>query len=89
VWWLEKLAEGEDLATEFLDYLKATDRPVREVMVSPVITVTADASAQAIAEILQQRHIKRVPVLRDGRLVGIISRADVIRALSQLRRRSP
>jgi Predicted signal-transduction protein containing cAMP-binding and CBS domains len=41
-WWLELLAEGEDLATEFVDYLKAVDRPVREVMTAPVVTVAED-----------------------------------------------
>jgi CBS domain-containing protein len=36
-WWLEMLAEGDNLATEFLDYLRAADRPVREVMRTPVV----------------------------------------------------
>jgi len=83
VWWLEALAEGEELAGEFLDYLKAGDRPVREVMTAPVVTVAEDTPVQAIAAILQKRHIKRVPVLRNGRVVGIVSRADLVRALAQ------
>jgi CBS domain-containing protein len=82
-WWLEMLAEGENLAPEFLDYLRATDGPVRDVMVSPVVTVSEDTPVEAIADILQRHHIKRVPVLRDGRMVGIVSRADLVRALSQ------
>jgi CBS domain-containing protein len=82
-WWLELLAEGEDLAPEFLEHVRAADRPVREVMVSPVVTVSESTSIEEIAEILQRNHIKRVPVLRDGRMVGIVSRADLIRALSQ------
>jgi CBS domain-containing protein len=83
VWWLEALAEGEDLAGEFVDYLKTGDRPVREVMTAPVVTVAEDTPVQAIAEILQERRIKRVPVLRNGRVVGIVSRADLVRALAQ------
>jgi len=82
-WWLEMLAEGENLATEFLDYIRAADRPVREVMRTPVVTVTEDMPIQVIAEILQEHSIKRVPVLRDGRVVGIVSRADLVRALAQ------
>jgi CBS domain-containing protein len=82
-WWLEVLAEGEDLAPEFLDYLRATDRPVRDVMVSPVVTVSESTSIEEIAKTMQRHHIKRVPVLRDGRMVGIVSRADLVRALSQ------
>jgi CBS domain-containing protein len=87
-WWLEVLAEGEDLAPEFLDYLRTTDRPVRDVMVSPVVTVSEDTSIEAIADILQRHHIKRVPVLRDGRMVGIVSRADLVRVLSQVAARA-
>lgn len=83
-WWLEMLAEGTDLAPEFVDHVKAADRPVREVMAAPVITVEEDAPVQVIAELLQEHRIKRVPVLRQGRIVGIVSRADLIRALAQL-----
>ena len=83
-WWLEMLAEGEDLAPEFLDFLRSADRPVRDLMVSPVVTVSESTSVETIAETLQRHHIKRVPVLRDGRLVGIVSRADLVRALSQI-----
>jgi CBS domain-containing protein len=87
-WWLELLAEGEDLAPEFLAYLRATDRRVRDVMVSPVVTVSESTPVEEIAETLQRHHIKRVPVLRDGRMVGIVSRADLVRALSQTTRRA-
>jgi len=78
------LAEGEDLATEFLDYLGAGDRPVREVMTAPVIAVGEETPVQAIAEVLQVHRIKRVPVLRNGRVVGIVSRADLLRALAKV-----
>ena len=83
LWWLEMLAEGEDLAAEFVDYLKAADRPVREIMAAPVITVGEDTPVQAIAETLLKHGIKRVPVVRDGRIVGIVSRADLVRALAR------
>ena len=86
-WWLEMLAEGEDLATEFLDYLRAGDRPVRELMTTPAVTVTEDTPVQAIAETLHKHGIKRVPVLRNGRVVGIVSRADLVRALAQTPKR--
>jgi len=88
-WWLELLAEGEDLAPEFVDYLKAADRPVREVMTAPVITVAEDTPVEAIAQTLQAHNIKRVPVLRDGRIVGIVSRADLVRALAEFHNPSP
>ena len=50
-WWLEMLAEGENLAAGFLDYIRAADRPVSEVMRSPVITVAEDTPIQIVAEI--------------------------------------
>jgi CBS domain-containing protein len=81
--WLEMLAEGEDLAPEFLDYLKAADRPVREVMMTPVVAIAEDTPVQDIAETLLEHRIKRVPVLRNGRIVGIVSRADLVRALAR------
>jgi CBS domain-containing protein len=82
-WWLEMLAEGTTLAREFLDHVKATDRPVREVMAAPVITVEEDTPVQVIAHLLEEHRIKRVPVVREGRIVGIVSRADLVRALAQ------
>jgi CBS domain-containing protein len=88
-WWLELLAEGEDLATEFVDYLKAVDRPAREVMTAPVVTVAEDTPVEAIAQTLQAHNIKRVPVLHEGRVVGIVSRADLVRALAKLHTPSP
>jgi CBS domain-containing protein len=83
IWWLEMLAEGEDLAAEFVGYLKAADRPVREVMAAPVITVAEDTPVQTVAETLLKHRIKRVPVVRNGRIVGIVSRADLLRALAR------
>ena len=87
MWWLEMLAEGEDLAKEFLDYIKSNDPLVRGVMRTPVITVSESTSVEEIAATLQRHQIKRVPVLRGGRLVGIVARADVIRALSEVSKR--
>ena len=82
-WWLEMLAEGDALADSFLDHIKAIDRPVRQVMTVPVITVAEDTPATTIAELLEAHRIKRVPVLHEGRIVGIVSRADLVRALAQ------
>ena len=81
-WWLELLAEGTNLAQEFLDQVKAADRPVRAVMTAPVITIEEDTRIEVIARVLEEHRIKRVPVVRDGRIVGIVSRADLIRALA-------
>lgn len=50
----------------------------RDLMVSPVITVGPDTPVRDIAELLYKLHISGVPVLDDGRLVGLVSEADLL-----------
>ncbi len=75
-WWLEHYASG--LAQ---DYVKSHGRAVRDIMTRDVITVTEDTSLADIATELETKRIKRVPVMRDGQIVGIISRSNLVRAL--------
>lgn len=81
-WWLKALSEGEDLNPEFVKYLESQDRCARDMMVSPVITIGEDADVVEIAELLSAKKIKRVPVMSNGRMVGIVSRADLVRAFA-------
>jgi CBS domain-containing protein len=81
-WWLNLLAEGEILNAEFLAALRASERRARNIMAAPVVTVAEDTDIGEIARLLTAYRIKRVPVLRDGRIVGIVSRADLVRALA-------
>jgi CBS domain-containing protein len=78
-WWLSLVAEGTDLNPDFLASLKEPDRCVRDVMSAPVITASESATVREIAHMLVAYHIKRVPIVRDGKLVGIVSRADLLR----------
>lgn len=80
-WWLALLAEGEALDESFVANLRAPERRARDVMSGPVVTVTEDTELAEIARLLAEYRIKRVPVIRDGRLIGIVSRADLLRAL--------
>lgn len=64
------------------DYLKSHARRARDLMTAPAIALTEDASLAKVAELMESRHIKRVLVQRDGRLVGMISRIDLIRVLA-------
>ena len=84
-WWLELLAEGEDLASNFLDYLKEENRSAADVMKHDVVTVGEDTAVGDIVDLFAKHGIKRVPVLRAGKLVGIVSRADIIRAMADTR----
>jgi CBS domain-containing protein len=81
-WWLTLLAEGTELAPNFLEDIKRVQWHVRNLMSSPVITVTEGTTLAQIADLFVSHRIKRVPVLRDNRIVGIVSRSDIIRALA-------
>ena len=82
-WWLALLAEGERLAPEFLDYIRLDRRRARDLMTAKVIVATKDTSAQKLADLLRQHGIKRLPIMKDGKVIGIVSRADLIHAVAQ------
>ncbi len=81
--WLEMLAEGDNLAPDFLNAILAEHNKVKSAMSHGAVTVTEDTPARAIAAMMYGKGIKRVPVLRDGRLVGIVARSDLVRALAE------
>lgn len=78
-WWLTVFGEAEELAREFV---KTHGQRAKDVMTRDVVTVTEETSATEIAHLLEKKGVKRVPVVRDGRLVGIVSRADLLRGLA-------
>ena len=80
--WLRLLTADEALAAE---YVKARGRTVADVMTKNVISVTTDTPLKDIAEVLERSAIKRVPVLAGGRLVGIISRSNLVQVLATAR----
>lgn len=80
-WWLELLASTRELASA---YIKEHGHTVRDVMREKVVSVEESTPLADIASLLERNRIKRVPVLRDGKLVGIISRANLIRALASI-----
>ena len=85
-WWLEFLTSDKTLAT---DYLKAHGRKVSEVMTRKLITVPPDTPINEIALLLENHAIKRVPVLDQGKLVGIVARANLLQALAGLKLEAP
>ncbi|MGC2415355.1 MAG: CBS domain-containing protein [Stellaceae bacterium] len=76
-WWLEAVFAGEPVA-----YEKTLGRTAGAVMTRNVFTVDEDTPLNEIAELLERHHIKRVPVLSDGRLAGIVSRANLLHGLA-------
>lgn len=82
-WWLDHLAEGTDLAPNFMDAIRSQQRQVRKLMTESPISVSPDTSTRDIARLFYERKIKRVPVVKDGKVVGLVSRADLLRALAK------
>lgn len=66
------------------DYVKSHSWRVSDVMSTPVATIGENASLTEAAVIFGTRGIKRLPVVRDGQLVGIVSRADLLRLVAAL-----
>ena len=81
-WWLSLIAEGEPLDAERIARLVPPERIARDIMSAPVVTVDEGTDIAEIARLLADYRIKRVPVVRDGRMVGIVARADLVRALA-------
>ena len=78
-WWL-RLLTGEDALAR--DYAKTHARTTKDVMTTRVITVPDTASLADIAGRMEKHGIKRVPVVCDGRLIGIVSRGNLLQALA-------
>lgn len=76
-WWL-KLFAGHDAA----DYVKSHGRRAHEIMTRDPITIEGDMPLHKISRLLEKHHIKRVPVLQAGKLVGIVSRSNLLRGFS-------
>jgi CBS domain-containing protein len=78
-WWLDMMASTNKLAG---DYIKSHSGKVKDVMTRDVVSVVETTPVADIALLLETNRIKRVPVVRDGKLVGIVSRANLVRALA-------
>lgn len=72
------------VVTEF-DIIAKEGRTVAEIMSTDVVTVAEDTDAETVAQILTSRRVRRVPVVRDGAVVGIVSRSDLVRLFALTR----
>lgn len=82
-WWLDLFEADAAHSEEFLEYLKRHGLRAKDVMTRDVVTVEEDTPIVRIAELLESRGIKRVPVMCKGRMTGVVSRADLVRALAR------
>jgi CBS domain-containing protein len=81
--WLGLIAEGEALSPDFLDYLKTDTKLASDLMARHVVTASPTATLPELAELMVEHGVKRIPIVEGGRLVGIVSRSDLLRAISK------
>lgn len=71
-----------DRAGEARDFVASHARKVEDLMTAPVITATPETPLREIAELLERHRIKRVPIVGGGKLLGIVSRANLVQAFA-------
>jgi CBS domain-containing protein len=76
--WVELFLGPARLATE---YVRTHARTVRDVMTETPVTAAEDASLADVVKLMERRNIKRVPIMRGETMVGVVSRADLVRLL--------
>jgi CBS domain-containing protein len=79
--WIEFFTGPGQLAEE---YIQASGRRVRDIMSAQVCTATEATSLREIAQLMETRGVKRLPVMRGSEIVGIVTRADLMRAVVSL-----
>lgn len=85
-WWLELLKDPEERSRE---YLRTQGRRAEDVMSREVVAAAEDTPLPALAAMLEKHQVKRVPVLREGKLVGIVSRANLLHGFALSEPREP
>jgi len=84
--WLEFIAGPARLATE---YVHSHGRKVADVMTGEPVTVGEDTPVEEVVRLMEKRRIKRLPVMRGTKVVGIVSRANLLHALASVAPRAP
>ena len=84
--WIALIVGPDRLAQEYVD---AHARKLGEIMTERVFSVTPDTSLSDIVALMEAKHVKRLPVIEQGRLVGILSRANLMAALVELLSEKP
>lgn len=77
--WLARLMDSE--ASSAQSFVTAQTRRVADVMTRDVVTAGEDTTLRELVDLMERHDIKRIPIVRDGAVVGVVSRADLLRAL--------
>jgi len=83
-WWLDVLEAGSRTGDKIAMYLEAHGLRARDVMSRDVVTVQPDEPISRIAELPVAKNIKRVPVVASGQMIGVVSRADILKCISRM-----
>jgi CBS domain-containing protein len=84
-WLLEMLTRSDTIAA---DYVKSHGRKVSDVMTRHPVTVREDSELAEVADLMESRQIKRLPVMRDDKVVGIVTRANLLQAFATMQRQA-
>jgi CBS domain-containing protein len=84
--WLEFLLWPGELAA---DYVRAHAPRIEEVMSREIVGVEETTPLAEIVRLMERHRVKRLPVLRNGQLIGIVSRTDLLGAFAQVAKRAP
>jgi CBS domain-containing protein len=85
-WWLDIFADADTRARE---YVKSHGLRAQDIMTRFVVSVSKTANLSEVAEVLDTHRIRQVPVMEDGKLLGMISRTDLVRKLAEVRVSAP
>jgi CBS domain-containing protein len=77
--WLNIISGGQELAGDYLDALARDAESVRQIMAKPALCVDEDAPIAEVADLMSGHRVKRILVLREGAVVGVVTRADLLR----------
>lgn len=80
--WLEFLTDTSEIA---LDYVRAHGQTAADIMTTKVVQIAPDTPISEVADLFEGRRIKRVPVVEQGKLVGIVSRGNLVQAIAAFR----
>ena len=79
---LEGIVSERDYARKvILRGRSSADTPVRDIMSSPVLTVSLDTSVQQCMQLMTDRHVRHLPVIDGARVVGMVSIGDLVKAV--------
>ena len=79
---LEGIVSERDYARKvILRGRSSADTPVRDIMSAPVLTVSLDTSVQACMQLMTDRHVRHLPALENGRVIGMVSIGDLVKAV--------